>query len=40
MPKAEALREAKHWLRNLTKKEIEVRIAKLPEAARGLKLEP
>jgi CHAT domain-containing protein/tetratricopeptide (TPR) repeat protein len=40
MPKAEALQEAKHWLRNLTRVEAEKRIAGLPEAARGLKLVP
>jgi CHAT domain-containing protein/tetratricopeptide (TPR) repeat protein len=39
MTKAEALKEAKHWLRNLTRKEVEERLANLPEAARGLKLE-
>jgi CHAT domain-containing protein len=40
LSKAEALKEAKHWLRNLSRKEVEQRIANLPEAARGLKLEP
>jgi CHAT domain-containing protein len=40
LSKAEALKEAKQWLRNLTRKEVEERIANLPEAARGLKLEP
>jgi CHAT domain-containing protein len=39
MSKAEALREAKDWLRNLTRKEAEERLGKLPEAARGLKIE-
>lgn len=39
MAKAEALTEAKEWLRNLTRVEIEKRLAQLPEAARGLKLE-
>jgi CHAT domain-containing protein/Tfp pilus assembly protein PilF len=40
MPKAEALQEAKHWLRNLTRVDAEKHIAGLPEAARGLKLVP
>jgi CHAT domain-containing protein len=40
IPKAEALREAKQWLRNLTREEAEKRIAGLPETARGLKLVP
>jgi CHAT domain-containing protein len=40
LSKAESLREAKHWLRNLQRDEIGETIAKLPEAARGLKLEP
>lgn len=39
MSKAEALKEAKLWLRNITAKEAEERLARLPEAARGLKLE-
>ena len=30
MPKAEALREAKHWLRNLTAKEIDQQVSALP----------
>jgi CHAT domain-containing protein len=38
--KAVALKEAKDWLRNLTRKEVDERLANLPEAARGLKLEP
>lgn len=37
--KAVALQEAKRWLRNMTRTEVEARIAKLPETARGLKLE-
>jgi CHAT domain-containing protein len=40
MTRAEALREAKHWLRNLTRKEAEERLGRLPDTARGLKLEP
>jgi CHAT domain-containing protein len=40
MPKAEALKEAKQWLRNLTRKEAEEQLVNLPETARGLKLEP
>jgi CHAT domain-containing protein len=40
LPKAEALREAKHWLRNLTREEAQKKIDGLPEAARGLKLVP
>jgi CHAT domain-containing protein len=40
MPKAEALQEAKRWLRQLTRAEAETRLANLPEAARGLRLEP
>jgi CHAT domain-containing protein len=39
MSKAEALKEARHGLRNLTQKEVEERLANQPEAARGLKLE-
>jgi len=39
LTKAEALRDAKDWLRNLSRQEVEARIAKLPETARGLKLE-
>jgi CHAT domain-containing protein/Flp pilus assembly protein TadD len=39
LTKAEALREAKNWLRNLSRQEVEARLAKLPETARGLKLE-
>ena len=38
--KADALREAKDWLSKLRRKEIEAQIARLPEGARGLKLEP
>ena len=40
MSKAEALREAKHWLRTLSRQEAEKKIAGLPEAARGLKIVP
>ena len=38
LAKAEALREAKQWLRNLTRKEVEA-VAKDSDATRGLKLE-
>lgn len=42
MPKAEALREAKHWLRNLTAEEVGQHLAKLPGGVRGeiVKLKP
>ena len=39
MSKALALKEAKHWLRSLTRDQVEQRIASFPAAARGLKLE-
>lgn len=39
MSKAEALKEAKSWLRNLTRDEVEQLLANLPEGSRGLKLE-
>jgi CHAT domain-containing protein len=35
LPKAEALQEAKHWLRKLTAKEVEHHMARLPAAERG-----
>ena len=35
LPKAEALREAKQWLRQLTTKEVEAAVAALPQAERG-----
>jgi CHAT domain-containing protein/tetratricopeptide (TPR) repeat protein len=40
MPKAAALREAKQWLRGLHRTEVDRSFAELPQAARGLKLEP
>jgi len=39
MPRAAALREAKHWLRSLHRTEVERMLTELPQAARGLKLE-
>ena len=39
LAKAEALREAKHWLRNLSRAEAETRLAALSGPARGLKVE-
>jgi CHAT domain-containing protein len=35
MPRAEALREAKAWLRSLTLEEVQRQVARLPVAARG-----
>jgi CHAT domain-containing protein len=35
LPKAEALREAKAWLRSLTKEEADRRVAGLPAVERG-----
>jgi CHAT domain-containing protein len=40
MTKSAALREAKNWLRTLSRADVEQRLASLPESARGLKLEP
>jgi CHAT domain-containing protein len=35
MPKAQALQEAKHWLRSLTAREVEELVKKLPGRGRG-----
>jgi CHAT domain-containing protein len=35
LPKAEALREAKHWLRDLTADEVRKQVTNLPELPRG-----
>jgi CHAT domain-containing protein/tetratricopeptide (TPR) repeat protein len=40
MSKAEALREAQRWLQTLTRRDAQDRLAGVPEAGRGLTLEP